>query len=725
MLKKVISAALAIAVVLSCITIVPVSAAAYDAVTVLYETAFDDAGTLAANNANTVAENDYGTITYYNGGWRLKSRAFGGNTGIAMANNYWAVDFLEWAQTTAIADGKVAIEFDMAISNDGGVLGTQKDSNDNSTVSVNGNKFLEFRTTAAIHGPYYDAASDTWYVDENNSVAPQDDVIYKMGLYMDLDNNKLYTSINGRNLYTNNLPENFEFSTFKVYASKTFQYFDNLKITYYPASADTLAMTAPASMYASTNAVTVDFAEPVPANLTTANFTATVDGEEAVITDVEKLSAYQARVYFESLTKGTYTITPVGITGISGAATAEAPVTVAVAKAVIFDEDYQDLPVREDAMYRAFGEWNNTTGNFHIAQDENDNIALVNSAKQDEWQYTLPITLTKGMGSLKVSFDAKMTLQETAANYIRLWFARSNNSGQHQYLFTLLQNSDGSCVVDGKSEWATGGTTYTVDAAGEDYTMHSYELIVDMNAMKTNIIIDGVLKEQKDLPANAELKKLVFDTRAGIAQLDNFQVIAIDSNNAGFANDAEVANGASQVVLKVNTAVDTAAITTDNFTFMQGGAEIEVTDVAFDATNRYATLTLAQPCAYGYGYTVTITGITTLSGITAVDKTVNVVCQPDVQVVSKTLGEDGVVTVVIKNNTASPIDVTLIGAVYNNADIAPDLVDFDTYEGKQVESGKTITLYTKALDISSGGNVKAYVWNDLGQLNPLTDVITF
>ncbi len=724
MFKKLLSTALAIAVVLSCISIVPVSAATYDAVTPLYETTFTSSEVTAIRDKadNTVITNDYGTITYYNGGWRIKTSNFGGDLGLCMAKDTWPQDLLKWTQTNAITDGTVAIEFDMAISNDSGVLGSEKDSNDSSYVKVNDKTFLEYKKTNGIHFAYIDAGNDKWYVDSNNPVVPEDGVLYRTGLYMNLDSNKLYTVLNGRNLYTNSLPADFAFSTMNIKASKTFQYFDNLKITYYPASTGTFAMTALAKMYNSSNAITVNFAEPVPANLTAANFTATVDGEEAAIEKVEKVSAYQAKVYFADLAKGTYTITPVGITSVSGATAAVASVVVSDAK--IFDIDYDNLTVREDAMYRAFGEWNNNIGNFHIAQDESGNISLVNSTKQDNWSYALPITLTNGMGSIKVSFDAKTTQLDAAAEILRLWFARSNNSGDHQYFFTLQQNSDGTCVVDGKSQWATGGTDYIVDAA-DSRTMHSYELVVDMNAWKTNIIIDGVLKEKKDLPTNAELKTLYFDTRAGFAQLDNFQVTAIENSNAGFANDAEVVNGSNQMVLKANTAIDTSAVTADNFAVMNGDAEIDVTNVAFDTTKRVATLTLAAPCVKGSTYTVTSTGLTTLSGIATAATTANVVCVPEIQVVSKTLGEDGVVTVVVKNNTSAPVSATLIGAVYDSEEATPQLLDCASFSAGQIPAGKTATLYTRALDITSEGPVKAYLWKGISSAAPLTGVITF
>ncbi len=722
MLKRILSTVLAVTVIMSCIAAVPVFAeGSFSTETVvLYSNTFNNGASSMDTTAGGV-KYTHGTMSM--GTSQMQATAFNGDTGIRLNPDTWAVELLTWTQDTGIADGKVAIEFDMAISSDRGVI-PNKSSNNNSVVTVNDKTFLEYRTTNGIHFAYIDAANDGWHVDSNNPVVPEDGVLYKTGLYMDLDNDKLYTVINGRNLYTNNLPADFAFSKLNITASKTFQYFDNLKITYYPASTASFAVTAPANMYNSTDAITVNFAEPVPDNLTTANFTATVGGAEATIEKVEKVSAYQAKVYFADLKAGTYTITPVNITGISGATAASTPVSVVVADWKMYDLDYDNISYNDTAKYVINGIWDNTNGNFSVSEDESGNITLVNSNKWYEWKYTLANKMVDG-GIIKISFDAKTKTIEADEEYryAVLYFnrSRSTDSGKHQYLFTLMQNSDGTCVVDGKSEWATGGRDHIVDAA-DSRAMHSYEVTVNMNTKKYYIVADGSLIETGDMPADAEVNQVVFGTNEGIAEFDNLQIFALDNGVAGFADDAEAVAGASTIVLESNSAIDTTNVTAENFTVMQGTTPITVSSVAFDASKTKATLTLESPFTAGHDYTVTTTGITTLGGIKAADTTVTVSCPPEFQIVSKNLDADGTVTFVIKNNTAGPIDVTLVAARFAAGTEPTPMTVADVSEKKTIAAGGTETL-TAELGTGSG-TVKAFLWNSIEDLVPYTGVQT-
>ncbi len=721
MLKRILSTVLAVTVIMSCIAVVPVFAeGSFSTETVvLYSNTFDN-GTSSMDTTDGGVKYTHGTMLM--GKSNMRSTAFDGNEGIQLDPGTWATELLTWTQDTNIADGKVAIEFDMAISSDRGVI-PDKSSNNNSVVKVNDKTFLEYRETNGIHFAYIDVAKNGWHVDSNNPVVPEDGVLYKTGLYMDLDNDKLYTVINGRNLYTNNLPADFAFSKLNITASKTFQYFDNLKITYYPASTGSFAVTAPANMYNSTDAITVNFAEPVLDNLTTANFSATVGGAEAAIEKVEKVSAYQAKIYFADLKAGTYTITPANITGISGATAASTPVSVVVADWKMYDLDYDNISYNDTAKYVINGTWDNDNGNFSVSEDESGNITLVNSDKSYEWKYTLANKMTAGGGIIKVSFDAKTTKVDSEQEYVRLWFNRASNNGQNQYIFGLKQNNNGENVVIGKGEWANKGTNYTVDAADAERAMHSYEVTVNMNTKKYYIVVDGVSKENGSMQDNAEINQVVFETRAGIAEFDNLQIFALDSGVAGFANDAEAVAGASTIVLESNSAIDTTNVTAGNFTVMQGTTPITVNSVAFDTSKTKATLTLASPFTAGHDYTVTTTGITTLGGIKADDTTVTVSCPPAFQIVSKDLEADGTVTFVIKNNTAGPIGVTLVAARFAAGTEPTPMTVADVSEKKTIAAGGTETL-TAELGEGSG-TVKAFLWNSIEDLVPYTGVQTF
>ncbi len=151
--------------------------------------------------------------------------------------------------------------------------------------------------------------------------------VYHINQIFDLNNRKCYTYVDGTEITGGGVDITAEqkIKTLDIYISKYMTYFDNFKIQYMSNSGESFGVTTDDTVANGATSINVKFDDPVAKEQITADkFTLKAADNTAVnITDAQWVDPYTAKLTFETLNSGNYTVLAQNIKTAAGAAVSD------------------------------------------------------------------------------------------------------------------------------------------------------------------------------------------------------------------------------------------------------------------------------------------------------------------------------------------------------------------------------------------------------------------
>lgn len=214
-----------------------------------------------------------------------------------------------------------------------------------------------------IYGP-----NENWwsYGNINTTIAYDKNIVYNVEQIIDLNAKKCHTYVDGTLLSTVSISDRTNVENIYFYLGGSAAYFDNLRIQYMSEYGETFKVFADKLLDNNATEVTVNFEDPVAKDVIKAdNFEVkAADGTAVNVTAAEWVSPYEAKVKFDALESGNYTVSAQNITTAVGATA---------------DDTAMSFRVKTDGLYvDSFNEDNGTyTVNLKNDADDKKGAVLV------------------------------------------------------------------------------------------------------------------------------------------------------------------------------------------------------------------------------------------------------------------------------------------------------------------------------------------------------------
>lgn len=186
----------------------------------------------------------------------------------------------------------------------------------------------------------------------NNRVKFEKNTTYNINQVLDLKNMKCYTYVDGNPLVEREITHFSEIEKFAIYFGGSAAYFDNLRIQYMSEYGETFKTElANKVLEKDATEMTINFEDPVAKDVINAdNFEVkAADGTAVNVTAAEWVSPYEAKVKFNALESGNYTVSTQNITTAVGATA---------------DDTAMSFRVKTDGLY--VDSFNEDTGTYTV-----------------------------------------------------------------------------------------------------------------------------------------------------------------------------------------------------------------------------------------------------------------------------------------------------------------------------------------------------------------------
>lgn len=489
---------------------------------VYYENDFESG---AALNVSTT--NDYGTYKPNTDAKWVKYVNLNGNMGMGATDEAYSPDYT-FVLNTPIDSGLLSISYDIARFDDGNnprqqsLMVNKRANADTSITEVTSQQeILVFRQDGGVRGPN---ANFTWEGASATTVATQFNTVYGLNAVLDLDNDIIYTYLNGKLLNSQNLPQNYSVYDVGFNMTPTIDYIDNFKIA---SMTEDSFKALKAEGYAGDKYINVYFTEEPKAELNNDSVVITNSQNTAVsVKGISRIANRGVKIELnDALAYDTYSIAFtedfVNVMDVSASGTA----SFRAYPVAIYENDFESGVALNVGTTNAYGEYvpNTGTNQFQVVTfNGSTGVGSSSNTYAPEYCFKFNDAITSGI--LSVGYDVARFNDGTGSQLATLKInSKAKAAG------TVSQNND--IIIfrgDGNLRGPNATLGYNGDTntqiATEEKKIYSVNAVFDLDKNVVYAYCNGSLITSQALATDYT----IYDAGFGLGQIvdyfDNFKI---------------------------------------------------------------------------------------------------------------------------------------------------------------------------------------------------------
>lgn len=485
---------------------------------VYYENDFESG---AALNQNITTS--YGTYKPNTDAKWVKYVNLNGNMGMGATDEAYSPDYT-FVLNTPIDSGLLSISYDIARFDDGNNPRQQSlmvNKRANADVSItevtSQQEILVFRQDGGVRGPN---ANFTWEGASATTVATQFNTVYGLNAVLDLDNDIIYTYLNGKLLNSQNLPQNYSVYDVGFNMTPTIDYIDNFKIA---SMTEDSFKALKAEGYAGDKYINVYFTEEPKAELNADSVVITNSQNTAVsVKGISRIANRGVKIELnDALAYDTYSIAFtedfVNVMDVSASGTA----SFRAYPVVVYENNFDGTDALNVSKENSYGTYSpNVTSNQiqYVTFKGNKGAGSTTSTYAPNYNFILKDPVSSGVVS--VSFDIARFADSSNSQAASL---KVNNSvsGASEKGIILLRKDNFLRGPDATLSW-TGYTNTQITT--QIKKVYSVNAIFDLNKDIVYAYCDGALLSSQSLGADFTLYSAGIGLSAIANYIDNFKI---------------------------------------------------------------------------------------------------------------------------------------------------------------------------------------------------------